>query len=185
MKKHHKIQKYILFFSVLSILHSTFYILLPPISHAVCPICTVAVIGGLGLSRYLGIDDAVSGIWIGGLIISSAFWFADWIQKKKPILHTAYYILLSVTLMVLFVFIPLHYSGITGHPFNKILGIDKLIFGSIVGAITFLLGVFADKKVREVKGHQLFIYQKVVFPISALVISSLLMYFYGGYLNKL
>ena len=49
---------------------------------AVCPVCTVAVIGGLGLSRWLGIDDAITGIWIGGLIISLSLWFTDWLYKK-------------------------------------------------------------------------------------------------------
>src|SRR3989344_1899336 len=50
---------------------------------AVCPICTVAVGAGLGLSRWLGIDDAVSSIWIGGLILSMSFWAIDWLNKKK------------------------------------------------------------------------------------------------------
>lgn len=30
---------------------------------AVCPICTVAVGAGVGLSRCLGIDDSITGLW--------------------------------------------------------------------------------------------------------------------------
>ena len=77
------------------------------------------------------------------------------------------------------------WSGIIGHPFNTILGIDKLVFGSILGFFAFILGVWADKKIREIKGKQLFNFQKVVFPVVSLLIVSLVLYFYGGYLYKL
>ena len=153
---------------------------LPPKALAVCPICTVAVAAGLGLSRYLGIDDAVSSIWIGGLILSVSFWSIDWLTKKKinfkyrnPLVFLFWY---GLTL------IPLQLTGIMGHPFNTVLGIDKILFGTAVGSVFFLLGILADKKVREKRGKQLFAFQKVVFPVAALAIISLVIYFYGGYL---
>ncbi|MDP3994707.1 MAG: hypothetical protein Q8P91_02670, partial [bacterium] len=152
-----------------------------------CPVCTLAVGAGLGLSRYLGIDDAVSGVWAGGLVISVSVWFCDWLKKKNydflKAIKGRYLIYLSVLFWTIFTYLPLWRIGIIGHPFNVIWGIDKLIFGSIVGAISFLLAIFTDKKVRKIKGRQLFNYQKVVFPVSFLVISSLLIYFYGGYLK--
>jgi hypothetical protein len=136
---------------------------------AVCPVCTVAVIGGLGLSRYFGIDDAISGLWVGGLMISLTFWTATWLKKENwKLLILLFYILIT--------YVPLYWAGIIGHPFNQIWGIDKLIFGSVFGAVAFLFGVFLDKKVREIKGKQLFQFQKVVFPFAALVISSLIFY---------
>jgi len=52
-------------------------------AKAVCPVCTVAVGAGLGFSRYLGIDDTISGIWIGGLMVSISFWTIDWMKTKK------------------------------------------------------------------------------------------------------
>lgn len=73
-------------------------------------------------------------------------------------------------------FVPLSMGKIIGSPFNTIYGIDKLIFGAVLGTVVFLLAVRADKLVRKVKGRQLFIYQKVAFPVSALLLSSLLMY---------
>ena len=51
--------------------------------RAVCPVCTVAVAAGLGISRWIGIDDAVTGVWVGGLILSSGLWMADWIKKRS------------------------------------------------------------------------------------------------------
>lgn len=46
---------------------------------AICPVCTVAVGTDVGLCRWLGIDDVLSGIWIGGLIISMIG-----LRKNKP-----------------------------------------------------------------------------------------------------
>ncbi|OGM25639.1 hypothetical protein A3D00_02735 [Candidatus Woesebacteria bacterium RIFCSPHIGHO2_02_FULL_38_9] len=165
------------------------YLLMPVPAKAVCPICTVAVGAGLGLSRYLGIDDAVSSIWIGGLILSSSFWLIDWLKKKdfkvmKQFNNIAkqYSNLIIVILMYTLVLIPLWFSHIIGHPFNTILGIDKIVFGTAIGSLAFLTGMWADRKLRKIKGKQLFNFQKVVFPVLSLVITSLFMYFYGGYL---
>lgn len=148
--------------------------------YAVCPVCTIAVSAGLGLSRFLGIDDTISGIWLGGLIISTSLWTADWLNKKQfklfKKLNFVSLKILSFVLTYLLVFIPLHYSGITGHPLNTILGIDKLYFGSTVGIIVFLLAVFSDKKARQIKGRQFISYQKVIFPIFFLALTSIIFY---------
>ena len=52
-------------------------------AKAVCPVCTVAVVAGLGLSRWLGIDDSVSGLWIGAVTVSISMWTINWLHKKK------------------------------------------------------------------------------------------------------
>ena len=162
------------------------FLLSPKTALAVCPVCTVAVGAGLGVSRWLGIDDSVSGIWVGGLVVSLSFWFADWLTKKNLKILKKWsnqaLVVASMVLWSLLTYLPLWKTGVIGHPFNTILGIDKLIFGSMVGAGAFLLGVFVDKKVREKKGKQLFNFQRVAFPVTALVIASLVVYFYGGYL---
>jgi hypothetical protein len=149
---------------------------------AVCPICTVAVGAGLGLSRYIGIDDAISGIWIGGLILSSSLWLSDWLSKKKYLPDTQRNQTLVAIGMYILVLGPLWYTNIIGHPFNTILGIDKIIFGSIAGTLTFLAGIWADNKIREKRGKQFINFQKVIFPVIGLILVSLIIYFYGGYL---
>ncbi|OGM55891.1 hypothetical protein A3E46_01615 [Candidatus Woesebacteria bacterium RIFCSPHIGHO2_12_FULL_46_16] len=153
---------------------------------AVCPVCTVAVGAGLGISRWLGIDDSVSGIWVGGLMVSLSFWLTDWLTKKNLKFFKKWsnqaLVTTSLVLWSLLTYLPLWKTGVIGHPFNTILGIDKLIFGSIIGAGAFFVGVFADKKVREKRGKQLFNFQRVVFPVVSLLIASLVVYFYGGYL---
>ncbi len=155
----------ILFISYHSSIHEIF---------AVCPVCTVAVGAGLGLSRFIGIDDSVTGIWIGGMLVSLSFWTADFLKKRGVKLPQKLFF--SFVFWALLTFIPLQISDIIGHPFNTIFGIDKLIFGSCVGIVAFLTAVFADKKVRSVKEKQLFNFQKVIFPLISLIMASIIMF---------
>ncbi len=48
-----------------------------------CPVCTIAVGAGIGLSRWLGVDDLISGLWIGGLIVSLIGMTILWLNKKN------------------------------------------------------------------------------------------------------
>ena len=143
-----------------------------------CPVCTVAVVGGLGLSRFLGIDDSVTGVWVGGLILSLSFWFLNWTQRKgwlKKINARITFSLMALSLYLM-TFVPLQLTNFIGHPANKVWGIDKLIFGTIIGSVGFLFGIYLDKKQREIYGKQFFQFQKVAFPVSALLIASGILY---------
>lgn len=144
---------------------------------AVCPVCTVAVGAGLGLSRYLGISDSISGLWVGGLILSSSFWFVDWISKKSFRISRKPLTFGTIFLMYALILIPLWKTEIIGHPFNTISGIDKLVFGIIFGSAIFLTALWFDKFVRKARGHQLLVYQKVAFPVAGLIFASVIFFF--------
>ncbi|MCX6724149.1 MAG: hypothetical protein NT155_03215 [Candidatus Staskawiczbacteria bacterium] len=144
-------------------------------AKAICPLCVVAVGAGLGLSRWLGVDDVVSSIWIGALLVSLSVWTIIWLKKKNwvfpfsgVVIFLAYYLLTLV---------PLYYSDIVGHPLNKIWGIDKIIFGSAVGTAVFLLAMLLHKFLKNKNnGKSFFPYQKVVFPVAALLLTSIIFY---------
>lgn len=168
--------KKILIFLSSIFLPSTFYLLSSTTAHAVCPVCTVAVGAGLGLSRYFGIDDSLSGIWVGGLILSTALWTADWLHKRGLKIKIRVINVISVIAFFALTIIPLYYSGIIGHPYNTIYGMDKLLFGTIIGSLVFILGINLDKLARKKYGKQFFVYQKVVFPVVSLIIITLILY---------
>lgn len=142
---------------------------------AVCPACTIAVGAGLGLSRYLGVDDLISGVWVGGFTLSFSLWFINWLKKKEFKLPFLNWIIL--VFMYALVFLPLQLTGIIGDSFNKLWGIDKLILGAVFGSGVFLLAIFLDRKIRIIYGKQLFVYQKVVFPVVGVIILSIILYF--------
>ena len=142
-----------------------------------CPICTVTVIAGLGLSRLLGIDDLITSLWIGGFILSFSFITIDWIKKKWTLLPFNFYFLPTFVLMYLLVIVPLKLNGSIGIARNTYWGIDKIILGILVGSIMFLIGILADKYQRKRFKKIFFPFQKVVFPVTCLILSSLVFYF--------
>lgn len=130
-----------------------------------CQICTIAVGAGLGLSRWLGVDDVISGIWIGGLILSSSLWFYFWLSKKYPRLQTTGYLLSVAGLTYILALVPLTWMGLLT---------NKLTIGIAAGSLVFSLALLLDKKARAAKGNQFFNFQKVVFPLVFLLVSSLI-----------
>jgi len=141
-----------------------------------CPVCTVTVIAGLGLSRLLGIDDVITSLWIGAFILSFSFVTIAWIHKKWPNIMTRYYYLPTFALMYVFVLIPLKLGHMIGVYRNTLFGIDKIILGTFVGSVVFLIGVWADKYQRKKFSKIFFPFQKVIFPVVCLLIASLIFY---------
>ena len=150
--------------------------LMTPSASAMCPVCTVAVGAGLGLSRWLGISDAVIGVWIGALLFSLSMWTINWLRARKkffkgmiPAVFTAYYAL---------TIIPLYFAGIMGHPFNKFLGMDRLLFGTILGSLVFMAAAIGYEKIKKANGGKpWFPFQKVAMPVGFTLVASLIMYF--------
>lgn len=156
-------------------LFSFFFLFSSKNALAFCPVCTFAVAGGVGLSRFLGVDDTVTGLWIGALTVALIIWTLNWFSKKnidfyaKKIVTSAGYFTLIVA--------PLWYSDVVGHPLNKLWGADKLIVGIIFGSAFFLLGGAVHFRLKKKNNEQVYFpFQKVVFSIAPLVVLSLVFY---------
>ena len=140
-------------------------------AHAVCPVCTVAVGAGLEGMRLLGVDDVITGIWAGGLTLSLFFWTAGWLKKHgvtNPWLQivvpfVGYYALLAAVYLM---------PGVTFGAV-RLWGVDKFMLGAIVGTVAFYLGArWYVKLKRENGGHARFPFQKVVVPLSFLMVAT-------------
>lgn len=158
--------------------------LLLPLASAkavpICIICTAAVGAGVGLSRWLGVDDAIAGLWIGGLTVSISLWTINWLNGKnikffgrQPLIFIIYYASIIW---------PLYHYNIAGHPSNKLWGIDKLLFGIIIGTIGFIIAVVINESLKKNHaGRVYFPFQKVVIPVGLLAILSLTLYLITTY----
>jgi hypothetical protein len=157
---------------------ATFSLIALP-AKAVCPVCIVAVGAGLGLSQYLGIDDTISGVWIGGLTAATAAWTINWFNKKHWSFGSkSWRDVITVILYYLMVFYPLISQDLIGHPANKLYGIDKLAFGAIFGSLAFSgFSLWYVNLKKNNNGHAYFPFQKVAMPFGALVFCSLVFYF--------
>lgn len=142
---------------------------------AVCPVCTIAVGAGLGLSRWFGIDDVITSLWIGGITVSLIIWTIDWLDKKEIIFSSRN--LIVIASYYLLIFAPLYFSKIIGHPYNTFWGLDKIILGSFLGSVFFFLGVWSYNLIKKKRGKAYFPFQKVVMPIAPLIILSIIFYF--------
>jgi hypothetical protein len=143
-------------------------------TQAVCPVCTVAIGGGVLLSHYLGVDDLIIGVWAGGLTLSFGLWMATAKYLKRFDFRGLKW-LLSAFLWITTV-LSLKQAGFIGHPTCKIHGHDKLLSGMIFGTVAFFLGYSLDWILRKTNknepGKALFPYQKVVAPIAFLILAT-------------
>jgi len=147
-------------------------------AQAVCPVCIVAVGAGLGLSRYLGIDDTITGLWIGGLTVAMIIWTINWAKPKiKKTKFIIWWNLLIITAYYAMIAWPLASQNFIGHPLNTIWGVDKIILGISLGSVLFLAtSEFYLWLKKNNNGHAYFPFQKVVMPFGILAISSLFFY---------
>ncbi len=143
-----------------------------------CPVCTVGIAAGVGLSRWLGFSDAVSGLWIGAAIFAFSIATARWLAKKAKETDFRLLFIISLAGWWILTIMPLRWTGIISADSPKILGLNDLFFGALLGVAAAKLAAVLESRIREFKnGKVVFPYQKVIIPISILVIASLALYF--------
>lgn len=141
--------------------------------YATCPVCVIAVGGGLWIAEKLGIDDLIVSIWIGALVTAFAIALADkWklikLPKPKVSWTIIFYALTLLTLQI---------GGNLNNPYCKIWGVCKIWLGVTIGTVVFWLGVLLDKWLRVKNNDKvLFPFQKVIAPIFTTLIASLILY---------
>lgn len=147
----------------------------------VCDLCTIGVVAGLAVSRYLGIDDAVTGVWIGALLVAIINMSIALCEKKQwnfPFRST----IISAS-FVGFTAVSFYYAGVIGmyrNTFFKSTSIflDKVLVSSIIGGIVLVLSSLGYQALKARNGgHAHFPFEKVVLPIVSLISTSLVFYF--------
>ena len=139
-----------------------------------CPVCAVAIVSGLGISRMLGISDNVIGVWTGAILLAISNWLIL-LLKKKNINNMFLNILIYIIDYLLI--LPL-YLGETPQiifNLNKILFIDSFLFSVLIGSLTLLASskLYYYMKAKNGKAH--FPFEKVVLPIISLIVVSIVL----------
>ncbi len=173
-KKTRKSHKYKMLGLLLIPLLSLIAILPGVMAH--CPLCTAATIIGVGVTRSLGWDDSIVGVFVGAMIVSSALWVNN-IFKKRNIGGNAFLRIGSITLATfVLTVLSFYFAGLFG-PANtyRIFGMEKIIFGSLSGAVVSFATFFASNEIKKRnEGRTLFNYQTMALTFGALILNALL-----------
>ncbi len=165
-----------------------FILMALPLVLAHCPLCTTGAAVGVGIARTYGVDDSIVGLFLGALIVSSALWFNKWLTKKVNYKLPSF---IMVLVSFLIFAIPFYYAGLiinfemvksmpsaygmTGLGIFGLaqFGVDKLLFGMLLGTITIWLVFGIGDHITKKRGKRLFDYQGLSFMILALMVLTL------------
>jgi hypothetical protein len=144
---------------------------------ATCPLCVIALAGGIELARIFKIDDIITGIWIGGLTVALIIWTID-ILNKKNINFKAKNLLITLSWYVL-IFLSLNWIKIYSKPlFQNNPYLNKINLGILIGSISLWFSYELHNFLKQKNnGKSYFPFQKVILPVFVLLILSLILNF--------
>lgn len=141
--------------------------------YSVCPVCTVAVGAGVGVSRWFGVHDAIIGIWIGGFLLALSWWMNSFLRAHG-------YTFIGYRLFIpIFMYFTAWASVWCSCGFGlcTLAGISCLTMGVLIGSVIFALGTILSCILKVINNGQVFFYfQKVVIPFVLLLLASILVY---------
>lgn len=168
------IKKFLAFLSV-----PTFLLAFPVGVSAHCPLCVAGAAAGLTLSRLLGIDDSITGVWMAAFLGAMSFWTVNLIAAKVkfriPFLKEIVYVLIFVLTIVSF------YQFKLVVRMGDIFGFDKLTFGMVTGGILFYLVDRVDDYLISKNGKVFFPYQRIAVSLGSMMIWSLAIFILINY----
>ncbi len=148
-----------------------------PSTRAVCQvICPIVVGGTLTLLEKYGVDNVISGLWIGGILVWASIVTIDWVAVKWK-RHWSISTLIVVAYYLASLY-PLIAKDIIGDPHKTLWGADKTVLGVTLGSIFFYLGdqLYIYIKAKN-DGRAWFPFQKALMPVLPLIILSTIFYF--------
>ena len=83
--------------------------LIPAAASAMCPVCALAAGVGIGIAEEFGIDDLVTGLWVGALTVALIGWTVTWLNKKN--VHFKGRIILTTIIWFALMVWPLQWIG--------------------------------------------------------------------------
>jgi len=160
------------FKKLLALLPSLFF--LKEVS-AHCPLCTGAVVAGAIGAKYLGLDITILGIFVGAFAISLGLWISRKIKnyfkyQSTLILTSSFFLTIAPSLAFIK---DMTYISLL----SKVFFVNKLLIGSIIGALVTLLAYKIHNHIKLKHGRVLFPYQGVILTILFLFLVSIPVYF--------
>lgn len=160
---------------------TTVFFSLRALANPACPVCMVTVGASLYLAEKSGLDKCVIGVWSGALLAIVGYFLIRWFNKMHWNFPARDALLMIASVgSIGFMYIPHIPGGIAYHPIIiGFLYIDSFLLSNIIGAIVFIIGIhFYEWMKAHHGGHAHFPFEKVVVPVLAVALISLLFYFH-------
>lgn len=141
-----------------------------------CPVCAVAIVGGLSISRMLGVSDMIIGVWVGAILLAISQWTVYFFEKRKikNLFVSFLCYILSYSLII-----PLYFGSSPDiiYNLNRFCGVDAFLLSILIGSAVLFASVKLYNFMKETNGGKPhFQFEKVVLPISSLILTSLILY---------
>ncbi len=171
-------KKYIFFLVPLAIfIPGTSFAFVP----LICDLCTIGVVAGLSISRYLWVDDSVVGVWIGATIVALIAMTNAYLEKKN--VRFRFRDTLIALSYIVFSGISLFYAGVIGIYQNTFfyassLFADKIVVSSLFGGVALIASSWFYQVLKARNNNRAhFPFEKVAIPLLVLAIVSTVFYF--------
>lgn len=141
-----------------------------------CPLCTAATIVGVSVTRSLGWDDAVVGVFVGAMIVSSALWINNILKKKGVGGYEGLRIFSLTVFTFVLTVVTFYFAGLFG-PANtyRIFGIEKILFGALSGGAVTFVSFFASNVIKSHNNGQVaFSYQTIILTFGVLILNAVI-----------
>lgn len=162
------------------------FLLLPKISLAHCPLCTVGTGALAVLAASVGVSTAVAGIFIGAFSLALALWLSRLVKKKyisnqDTILTVAIFLGTVIPIMPLIrehrsVYVSLF--GQYGTLMHNNYLINLFLVGVVVGAGLLFVSPFISRQVTQIRQGQTLPFQGMSIMIILLVLTALIFQFF-------
>lgn len=149
----------------------------PAIAQAHCPLCVAGAGAGLTLTRWVGVDDSISGVWLAAFLGAISFWSESLIKRRELRPKLRPFIFIAIFAATIWSF----YKFNLVIRMSQILGLDKLIFGMVVGGVAFYLVDVVDDYIIKRKGKVFFPYQRIIVTLGSMLLLSLAIYILINY----
>jgi len=166
----------------------TLFLFVPQFTFAfvplICDLCVIGVVAGLGISRQLGLDDTVLGVWIGACLVVLVTMTNSFMDKRNwkfrfrnTVITLSYIIFMGISFKY---FEVIGSVGMNPRTFfdSTWLIADKVVVSSICGALVLMGSSILYQWLKEKNnGKAHFPFEKVVLPIVMLSATSAIFHF--------
>lgn len=160
-----------------------FFIFLIEEVKAHCPLCTAGAAVAVGGAAWIGVNEAVIGLFIGAFAISTGWWVSKLI-KKKYIPYQTFLIIISSFLLTVIPLLkiaggkvfPIYISLIGGYGtlLNRTYIMDLFLSGSFAGGLIVSITPWLSKRIAKLRGDRFLPFQGVIITMILLIIGAVI-----------